>query len=75
MNLPGRKAIMGGGSGATALAKIVLSTQDHIHWYMRRPEQIDAFKQLKHNPSYLTSVRCDTDRIHFNSDINQAIDE
>ena len=68
-------AIMGGGSWATALAKIVLSTQDHIHWYMRRPEQIEAFKQLKHNPSYLTSVRFDTDRIHFYSDINQAIDE
>ena len=75
MNLPGKIAVMGGGSWATALAKIVLSTQEHIHWYMRRPEQIEAFKQLEHNPSYLTSVRFDTARIQFYSDINRAIEE
>ena len=75
MNLPGQIAVMGGGSWATALAKIVLSTQERIHWYMRRPEQIEAFKQLEHNPSYLTSVRFDTSRIQFYSDINQVIEE
>ena len=50
MDLPGKIAIMGGGSWATALAKIVLSTQDSISWYMRRPDRIEEFKQLGHNP-------------------------
>ena len=36
---------MGGGSWATAIAKMVLSTQPEIMWYMRRQEQIDDFKQ------------------------------
>ncbi len=75
MKLPGKIAIMGGGSWATALAKIVLSTQDSINWYMRRPEQIEDFEQLGHNPSYLTSVKFDTSRITFYSDINKAIME
>ena len=66
---------MGGGSWATALAKIVLSTQDSINWYMRRPDQIEEFKQLGHNPSYLTSVKFDTGKITFYSDINEAIKE
>ncbi|MDF9828682.1 NAD(P)H-dependent glycerol-3-phosphate dehydrogenase [Parabacteroides sp. PF5-6] len=73
MALPGKIAIMGGGSWATALAKIVLSTQEHIHWYMRRPELIESFKQVGHNPNYLTSVAFDTQRITFYSDINQVI--
>lgn len=73
MALPGKIAIMGGGSWATALAKIVLSTQDNINWYMRRPELIEEFKTVGHNPNYLTSVAFDTARITFYSDINQVI--
>ncbi|MDH6357190.1 NAD(P)H-dependent glycerol-3-phosphate dehydrogenase [Parabacteroides sp. PF5-9] len=75
MNLPGKIAIMGGGSWATALAKIVLSTQDHINWYMRRPDRIADFKQVGHNPVYLSSVKFDTDKITFYADINQVIND
>lgn len=75
MSFPGKIAIMGGGSWATALAKIVLSNQDTINWYMRRTEQIDDFIRMRHNPSYLTSVYFDTDKIHFYSDINEVIRE
>ncbi|MDR1344277.1 MAG: glycerol-3-phosphate dehydrogenase, partial [Tannerellaceae bacterium] len=75
MDMPGKIAVMGGGSWATALAKIVLSTQSHLHWYMRRPDQIEEFLQLGHNPSYITSVKFDTSKITFYSNINQVIRE
>jgi len=74
MDLPGRIAIMGGGSWATALAKIVLSTQNNINWYMRRAELIEDFKRIKRNPSYLTSVVFDTEKIDFYHDINEVIE-
>lgn len=64
---------MGGGSWATAVAKIVLEKVDHISWYMRRPEAIEDFKRLEHNPSYLTSVHFDVNRISFSSDINEVV--
>ena len=64
---------MGGGSWATAVAKIVLDKVDHISWYMRRPEVIEDFKRLEHNPSYLTSVHFDVNRISFSSDINEVV--
>lgn len=64
---------MGGGSWATAVAKIVLEKVDHISWYMRRPEVIKDFKRLEHNPSYLTSVHFDVNRISFSSDINEVV--
>lgn len=64
---------MGGGSWATAVAKIVLEKVDHISWYMRRPEVIEDFKRLEHNPSYLTSVHFDVNRLSFSSDINEVV--
>lgn len=68
-----RVAVIGGGSWATALAKLLLKTQPEIIWYMRRDDQIADFKQLKRNPAYLSSVVFDTDRIHFTSKINVAV--
>ena len=52
----GKIAIIGGGSWATAIAKIVMQHMHHIGWYMRREDQIDDFRRLGHNPGYLTSV-------------------
>lgn len=64
---------MGGGSWATAIAKIVLSQEDSINWYMRRDDRIADFKRLGHNPSYLTGVKFDTKRISFSSNINDVV--
>ena len=68
----GRVAIVGGGSWATAIAKIVMVNVEHINWFIRRDDRIEDFKRLKHNPAYLTSVQFDTDRITFSSDLNHV---
>ena len=68
-------AIMGGGSWATAIAKILLSNVEKINWYIRRDDRIEDFKRLGHNPAYLSSVRFDTSRINFSSDINKVARE
>lgn len=73
MNIPGRIAVFGGGTWATALAKIVLTRETHINWYMRRPEQIEDFKRIGHNPSYLSNVPFNLNRITFYSDLNEMI--
>lgn len=69
---PGKIAIMGGGSWATALAKLMLKTNDRIVWYMRRDDRINDFRSLGHNPVYLSDVEFDTSRIDFSSDINEV---
>lgn len=61
---------MGGGSWATALAKLLLNNCDSILWYMRRDDRIEDFKRLRHNPAYLSDVEFDIQRIEFSSDIN-----
>ena len=75
MKLPGKVAIVGGGSWATAIAKMILDSTDEIYWYMRRDDRIEEFKRLGHNPAYLTTVRFDTERIHFSSNINDIARE
>ena len=71
--LCGKIAIIGGGSWATAIAKIVVQHTHHIGWYMRRDDQIEDFRRLSHNPSYLTSVHFDVSEIHFDSDLNRIV--
>ncbi|MCD8394156.1 MAG: NAD(P)H-dependent glycerol-3-phosphate dehydrogenase [Bacteroidales bacterium] len=75
MEFPGMIAIMGGGSWATALAKLLLQNCENIIWYMRREDRIDDFKRLGHNPVYLTDVEFDISRINFTADINHACTE
>ena len=69
----GRIAIIGGGSWATAIAKILVQHTHHIGWYMRRDDRIEDFRRMKHNPAYLTGVHFDIDEIYFSSDINKIV--
>lgn len=72
MTTESKIAIIGSGSWATALAKILLNNVDRIAWYFRNPESIEQFKRFRHNPSYLRGVEFDINRIDFYSDINEA---
>lgn len=73
MSFPGKIGILGGGTWATALAKIMLKHEASINWYMRRAEQIADFKKTGHNPSYLSTVEFNLDRINFYTDINEIV--
>ena len=63
---------MGGGSWATALAKLLLNNNDSILWYMRRDDRIEEFRRNHRNPAYLSDVEFNTDKIEFTSDINEV---
>ena len=64
-------AIIGSGSWATAIAKMVLENVKHINWFMRKPETTEQFEKTGHNPRYLQNVEFDTNRITFYNDIDE----
>lgn len=66
-------AVIGGGSWATAIAKMLCVNLSEISWYMRNETAIEHIKTYKHNPNYLSSVEFDTKKLKLTSDINQAI--
>ena len=68
-------AIIGSGSWATALTKILLNNVDQINWYFRNEENIEQFKRFRHNPGYLRGVEFEIDRINFYSDVNSIIED
>ena len=70
-----RIAIIGNGSWATALAKILIGNINHINWFIRKEKTIQYIKDFHHNPKYLSSVEFDVKKIHFFSDINEIIQE
>ena len=71
----GKIAIIGGGSWATAIAKIVVGHTHRIGWYMRRDDRIEDFQRLGHNPAYLVGVHFNVDEIEFSSDINKIVQQ
>ncbi len=73
MNDKPKFAVIGGGSWATAIAKMLCVNLPEIAWYMRSESAIEHLKLEKHNPNYLSSVEFDINKLKLTNDINEAI--
>jgi glycerol-3-phosphate dehydrogenase (NAD(P)+) len=69
-----RIGVIGSGSWATAISKMLLENVSQINWFFRKKETIDNFRELNYNPRYLQSVEFDVNRINFFNDINEIIE-
>ncbi|KQX13024.1 NAD(P)H-dependent glycerol-3-phosphate dehydrogenase [Flavobacterium sp. Root420] len=67
-------AVIGGGSWATAIAKMLCVNLSEIAWYMRNDAAIEHIQKYKHNPNYLSSVEFDTKKLRLTNNINEAIE-
>ncbi|WP_298156090.1 NAD(P)H-dependent glycerol-3-phosphate dehydrogenase [Flavobacterium sp.] len=73
MNEQPKFAVIGGGSWATAIAKMLCVNLPEIAWYMRNTDAVEHIKIHKHNPNYLSSVEFDVKKLRLTSDINEAV--
>ncbi len=65
--------VIGGGSWATAIAKMLCVNLDEICWYMRNEDAIEHIKTHYHNPNYISSVEFDIKKLKLTNDINEAV--
>jgi len=66
-------AVIGGGSWATAIVKMLCVNLSEISWYMRNDAAIEHIQKYKHNPNYLSSVEFDTNKLKLTNNINEAV--
>ncbi len=74
MNTEQKIAVIGGGSWATALVKILCNNLSSINWWMRNEEAVSHILSYKHNPNYLQSVEFNLDKIQVSSDLVKTIE-
>lgn len=65
--------VLGGGSWATAIVKMLAENQEEVRWYMRNSEAVSYIKKEKHNPKYLSSVEFHTEQLQLTDDMNAVV--
>lgn len=69
-------AVIGGGSWATAIVKILSENENiRLNWWLRKSTEVEHILKYAHNPSYLSNVTINRDRVFPSSDIEQVVAE
>ena len=75
MKIGEKIAVLGGGSWATALIKILSNNTTELVWWMRNQDAANYIKETKHNPNYLSSVPINTQIVNVTSDLKTACEQ
>ncbi|GAB3997761.1 NAD(P)H-dependent glycerol-3-phosphate dehydrogenase [Spirosoma daeguense] len=70
---PVRLTMVGGGSWATALVKILSENNVSIKWWLRKSSDAEHIKKFGHNPSYLSDVQINTRKVKVCTKIRDAV--
>ncbi|CAI8357882.1 MAG: Glycerol-3-phosphate dehydrogenase [NAD(P)+] [Owenweeksia sp. TMED14] len=62
-------AILGSGSWATALVKLISPNSESLSWWVRDEASIIHIQLHQHNPKYLTDAELDIEKVHIDNDI------
>ena len=73
INKASRCAVVGHGSWATAIVKVLTINDSEVYWYVRNPEVLESLRSEGHNCRYLSDVELDMNRIHLSDDLNEAV--
>jgi glycerol-3-phosphate dehydrogenase (NAD(P)+) len=69
-----RIGVIGNGSWATALVKILTDNRHEVNWWIRNSNSIESIKRRKHNPNYLSSAYLDVTLLRLFNDVKEVVD-
>ena len=73
MNNQPKIAVLGGGSWATAIMKMLTENLEIVGWYMRNEQAIEHIQKDHHNPNYIQSAEFNPAQLDLSSDINTTV--
>ena len=73
MNNQLKVAVLGGGSWATAIVKMLCENLETVGWYMRSTYAAEHINLNKHNPNYLSSAELHPSQLDLSNDINKVV--
>ena len=66
--------VIGGGSWATAIVKMLCENINSINWWMRNEDSISHIETYGHNPNYISDAELKKEKLNISSDINSVIE-
>jgi len=75
MNNQLKIAVLGGGSWATAIVKMLCENIETVGWYMRSTYVAEHIKLNKHNPNYLSSAELHPNQLILSNNINKTVED
>lgn len=66
-------AVIGGGSWATAIVKMLCNNLDMVSWWIRNQDTLDYMRKFSHNPNYLSSVELHNERLNLDTNLERVI--
>jgi glycerol-3-phosphate dehydrogenase (NAD(P)+) len=72
---PTSLAVIGGGSWATALVKILCENSVRVQWWLRNRDTVKHIQRYHHNPEYLSGVQVNRKKVRPTNDLDSAVED
>ena len=66
--------VIGGGSWATSIVKMLCENVNSINWWMRNEDSISHIETYGQNPNYISDAELKKEKLNISSDINSVIE-
>lgn len=67
--------VVGGGSWATAIVKILCESDVQVRWWLRNSEDVEYIRKFGHNPNYLSDVQINRRKVRTFHQILKALED
>ena len=68
-------AVIGGGSWATAIIKMLSEKHDQLLWWMRNENTIEHIKKYGNNPNYISAAELFPQKLTISSNLNEIVSQ